>query len=211
MSGTPGRRAANSTRPSRRPRAFIACLNCRKRRVKCETEDDCDAPCERCVKRGLSCSYVPVMDVDAPLINTHPVHGYYPADPDSDLSAEGSPSSPSSLPLDAYYTLPDFQLRSPMMPHAQPLPGFDTFLRVSQGFPQRQPSHWMPPAAHQSPTTLGAMVPGERPVMVKMESFPDTLDPLGLFGSGSEDGDAWRRGYPVHSISPADPAAWFSG
>ncbi|KAJ7142421.1 hypothetical protein C8R44DRAFT_725777 [Mycena epipterygia] len=48
-------------------RVYIACLNCRKRKIKCvTTEESPDKPCERCAKRGLTCEYVSVGDQEFP-------------------------------------------------------------------------------------------------------------------------------------------------
>ncbi|KAJ7185160.1 hypothetical protein GGX14DRAFT_608842 [Mycena pura] len=47
------------TRRSRR--VYIACLNCRKRKTKCITDDDAEEkPCKRCVENRLECKYIPV-------------------------------------------------------------------------------------------------------------------------------------------------------
>ncbi|KAJ7914046.1 hypothetical protein B0H13DRAFT_1873264 [Mycena leptocephala] len=48
--------------PYKRTRVFLACLNCRKRKIKCLTEDSDNRPCERCVRKGLLCQYLPVAD-----------------------------------------------------------------------------------------------------------------------------------------------------
>ncbi|KAJ7468242.1 hypothetical protein B0H11DRAFT_2284192 [Mycena galericulata] len=48
---------------SKRRRAFVACSNCRKRKIKCVTASDADDnPCTRCLKKGLTCEYAPVSD-----------------------------------------------------------------------------------------------------------------------------------------------------
>ncbi|KAJ7622120.1 hypothetical protein FB45DRAFT_121954 [Roridomyces roridus] len=64
---TPG--ASNSPQPERqspresnlhqkRRRIFEACRNCRKRKIRCEAEDDApDAPCTRCKAKNLRCEY----------------------------------------------------------------------------------------------------------------------------------------------------------
>ncbi|KAJ6535596.1 hypothetical protein B0H19DRAFT_1080060 [Mycena capillaripes] len=43
--------------PARRTRVFLACLNCRKRKIKCLTVDSEEKPCGRCVRKGLLCEY----------------------------------------------------------------------------------------------------------------------------------------------------------
>ncbi|KAJ7779481.1 hypothetical protein DFH07DRAFT_1030285 [Mycena maculata] len=47
----------------RRRRAIVACVNCRRRKIKCiTTEDPPQGQCERCSKRGLSCEYLTVAE-----------------------------------------------------------------------------------------------------------------------------------------------------
>ncbi|KAJ7456151.1 hypothetical protein FB451DRAFT_1183939 [Mycena latifolia] len=54
-----------TTLVSRRPkRVYIACVHCRKRKIKCITSRD-DQPCQRCKKRGLKCDYVSVPEQQA--------------------------------------------------------------------------------------------------------------------------------------------------
>ncbi|KAJ7604325.1 hypothetical protein FB45DRAFT_957325 [Roridomyces roridus] len=50
---------------ARRRRAFIACTNCRRRKIKCVTDAETD-PCDRCVRKGLGCEYVLVGDEMSP-------------------------------------------------------------------------------------------------------------------------------------------------
>ncbi|KAJ7473267.1 hypothetical protein FB451DRAFT_1174918 [Mycena latifolia] len=44
---------------SARKRIYVACLHCRKRKIKCITASESE-PCERCARRGLECEYLPV-------------------------------------------------------------------------------------------------------------------------------------------------------
>ncbi|KAJ7164498.1 hypothetical protein C8R46DRAFT_313399 [Mycena filopes] len=44
----------------KRTRVYIACTACRKRKVKCLSDEYEQTPCERCVRKGLKCEYVPV-------------------------------------------------------------------------------------------------------------------------------------------------------
>ncbi|KAJ6572432.1 hypothetical protein DFH09DRAFT_1277392 [Mycena vulgaris] len=45
-------------------RTYLACLNCRKQKIKCLTAGE-DTPCERCTRRGLECEYKAVSEVQA--------------------------------------------------------------------------------------------------------------------------------------------------
>ncbi|KAJ7064654.1 hypothetical protein C8F01DRAFT_1354141 [Mycena amicta] len=56
----------------KRRRAYIACSNCRKRKIKCITTSDAEyRPCTRCAQKGLVCEYIAVPD-DALLPDTPP-------------------------------------------------------------------------------------------------------------------------------------------
>ncbi|KAJ7781336.1 hypothetical protein B0H16DRAFT_1710553 [Mycena metata] len=60
---------------NRRRRATIACVNCRRRKVKCATtEDPPRNPCARCTKRSLVCEYVAVEedDLESPVSPLYP-------------------------------------------------------------------------------------------------------------------------------------------
>ncbi|KAJ7785200.1 hypothetical protein DFH07DRAFT_975751 [Mycena maculata] len=69
---TPGNTKKNSIMSSStstiliipRKRAYIACSNCRRRKIKCINNNGESGrnPCERCSKRGLDCEYVTVSE-----------------------------------------------------------------------------------------------------------------------------------------------------
>ncbi|KAJ6555981.1 hypothetical protein B0H19DRAFT_1071119 [Mycena capillaripes] len=48
--------------PVQPKRAHIACLNCRRRKMKCISDQYEEKPCERCIQKGLQCEYVPVAE-----------------------------------------------------------------------------------------------------------------------------------------------------
>ncbi|KAF7316546.1 C6 finger domain [Mycena indigotica] len=63
MSSTSSASATTSKLFQKRRRAYIACSNCRKRKVKCITVSDADyRPCTRCSQKGLLCEYIAVTD-----------------------------------------------------------------------------------------------------------------------------------------------------
>ncbi|KAJ7142323.1 hypothetical protein C8R44DRAFT_725690 [Mycena epipterygia] len=44
-------------------RAYIACVNCRQRKLKCiKAEESLKKPCKRCAQKGLDCEYISVAD-----------------------------------------------------------------------------------------------------------------------------------------------------
>ncbi|KAJ7486528.1 hypothetical protein FB451DRAFT_1167956 [Mycena latifolia] len=60
-------------------RAYIACVHCRKRKIKCFTPRE-GQPCKRCIKKGLLCDYLPVPEQQARSESTS--HGQETADYD---------------------------------------------------------------------------------------------------------------------------------
>ncbi|KAJ6578462.1 hypothetical protein B0H19DRAFT_1253701 [Mycena capillaripes] len=59
--------ATNSTLFTKRRRAFVACANCRKRKIKCISLSDGDGmPCKRCTAKGLECEYLAVDELAPP-------------------------------------------------------------------------------------------------------------------------------------------------
>ncbi|KAJ6532958.1 hypothetical protein B0H19DRAFT_1272626 [Mycena capillaripes] len=49
---------ASSNPFMKRRRAYVACSNCRKRKIKCVTVSEVDyRPCTRCAQKGLKCEY----------------------------------------------------------------------------------------------------------------------------------------------------------
>ncbi|KAF7344291.1 Zn(2)-C6 fungal-type domain-containing protein [Mycena venus] len=58
---------AGSSRPfKKRRRAYVACIACRRRKVKCVTpSDDDDTPCTRCSNRGQECEFRAVPDTES--------------------------------------------------------------------------------------------------------------------------------------------------
>ncbi|KAF8144558.1 hypothetical protein K438DRAFT_1782748 [Mycena galopus ATCC 62051] len=47
--------------PEKRTRVYIACMTCRRRKTKCETNHPGN-PCKRCSRRGLACEYISIRD-----------------------------------------------------------------------------------------------------------------------------------------------------
>ncbi|KAJ6514299.1 hypothetical protein C8R47DRAFT_1090882 [Mycena vitilis] len=57
----------------KRRRAYVACTNCRKRKVKCITLSEVDyRPCTRCAQKGLKCEYFTVPEDDPYRADTPP-------------------------------------------------------------------------------------------------------------------------------------------
>ncbi|KAF7324931.1 C6 finger domain [Mycena kentingensis (nom. inval.)] len=146
---------SNATTHQRRPKAYMACLNCRKRKIRCKTNDYEDGPCERCVRKKLDCQYVPVggpepvnegIAVPAlPTLHTgqnpysnHPPmlvdgtygHGYPPAGSSSQHSHNYTQSYPTQYdPMVASGSVP---AQYPTMGGNQQLQGYS----AAHGYPQ---------------------------------------------------------------------------
>ncbi|KAF8205312.1 hypothetical protein K438DRAFT_1757294 [Mycena galopus ATCC 62051] len=50
--------------PSEKPRkrGYIACVECRRLKIKCETDEYQPKPCKRCTTKGLDCKYITVAE-----------------------------------------------------------------------------------------------------------------------------------------------------
>ncbi|KAJ7136953.1 hypothetical protein C8R44DRAFT_948704 [Mycena epipterygia] len=101
-----------------RRRVVLACTNCRRRKIRCLTsEDPPKNPCERCVKKGLKCEYLPVADqgdeLPSPTLRTQTPQlapdGHRPTRPQS--AQHTNPSYSSGPPVD-----PQFQRMGPPNP-----------------------------------------------------------------------------------------------
>lgn len=106
--------AASSSKPvAKRRRAYVACVTCRKRKIKCVTASDADDdPCTRCKKKGIPCEFIAVPDEDESSPGPGPTtsSGYT----DTSQGARLNPASPypqqdiSSYPYNP--NLADYQL-----------------------------------------------------------------------------------------------------
>ncbi|KAJ6467851.1 hypothetical protein C8R45DRAFT_1219021 [Mycena sanguinolenta] len=78
----------------KRRRTLMACLNCRKRKLRCiTTEQPPKNPCARCTKKNLPCEYVPATEHD----DQSSSHSSSPRTPNFSES-EAAPRSPSVAP-----------------------------------------------------------------------------------------------------------------
>ncbi|KAJ7277460.1 hypothetical protein C8J57DRAFT_1223211 [Mycena rebaudengoi] len=92
----------------KRRRAYVACTNCRQRKVRCVSPSEVgDEPCNRCSKRGLKCEYIAIPDCqetssDGDSTTTpEPLSGSNSPD---GLSPAPYTSVSSSLPMDPSYS-----------------------------------------------------------------------------------------------------------
>ncbi|KAJ7676652.1 hypothetical protein DFH06DRAFT_1428293 [Mycena polygramma] len=78
---------------TKRTRIYVACINCRKRKVRCITTDDSEEkPCKRCTEKGLSCSYLAVCEErDNPPQNPPPPSQRWNQGPRSSSNASSAP------------------------------------------------------------------------------------------------------------------------
>ncbi|KAJ7900506.1 hypothetical protein B0H13DRAFT_1883410 [Mycena leptocephala] len=59
------------TRVPPKKRGYIACRNCRRRKVKCITDEYEGKPCQKCIQEGLKCEYVTVEQEQSASLRTH--------------------------------------------------------------------------------------------------------------------------------------------
>ncbi|KAJ7619718.1 hypothetical protein FB45DRAFT_1096178 [Roridomyces roridus] len=74
-----------------RKRALMACLGCRKRRVRCNAINGYDNPCDRCSHRNLACEYISVAEESGRAASS-------PSPNPSSRSSSSCSSSPSPSP-----------------------------------------------------------------------------------------------------------------
>ncbi|KAJ7914066.1 hypothetical protein B0H13DRAFT_1873282 [Mycena leptocephala] len=60
------------TRVPPKKRGYIACRNCRRRKVKCITDEYEGKPCQKCIREGLKCEYVSVEQEQSASLRTPP-------------------------------------------------------------------------------------------------------------------------------------------
>ncbi|KAF7314106.1 Zn(2)-C6 fungal-type domain-containing protein [Mycena chlorophos] len=79
-----------------RSRVPVACVRCRRRKIKCKISNDAQS-CERCTKKGFQCEYIPVNDPRnaVPPISTSAAAAA--ATPGMRSASPASASSPESL------------------------------------------------------------------------------------------------------------------
>ncbi|KAJ7635240.1 hypothetical protein FB45DRAFT_911092 [Roridomyces roridus] len=92
-----------------RKRAYMACSNCRRRKIKCSNINDENGhePCERCLKRRLECEYVAVTDPPPP--RSPKTHGH------GSSTKTNSTRPPCESP--AFHTSGSMRLQSYPDPH----------------------------------------------------------------------------------------------
>ncbi|KAJ7718358.1 hypothetical protein DFH07DRAFT_333863 [Mycena maculata] len=100
-----GKSKKSTQTTSKRRRAFVACSNCRKRKIKCVTASDADDdPCTRCSQKGLTCEYAAVSENDSASESSRPntPSAWYP--------------SQANPPQNAYASIPQFLGTAPALP-----------------------------------------------------------------------------------------------
>ncbi|KAJ7020176.1 hypothetical protein C8F04DRAFT_1242204 [Mycena alexandri] len=148
---------------SQRKRIYLACVNCRHRKVRCITTGDSpDTPCQRCVKHGLICDYVPVsLEREKSLFDTPPGEGsnsthsptmppsWSQAPPHNGTYGRSNYAPPSAPHFNPSYGQPGcpFSVQFSAGLPARPLPS--GFHRQQSHFPIRQPrTSSLPPRIH---------------------------------------------------------------
>ncbi|KAJ7132651.1 hypothetical protein C8R46DRAFT_1235606 [Mycena filopes] len=179
------KKAKSPTPPTNnRRRAFQACLQCRRRKTRCITDelDDGDHPCARCTRNNLTCEYGAVTKPE-------------PVPPELSPSARCSPLPPLVwVPQAPRYTPPPEP--SPPLPHTTPPPpnhrprysgsdypdlGLCESLPLPPVHSDSLPSvlfESLPPALYmplQTPSTYCSRSPQTHPGDVPLPLYPDNL------------------------------------
>ncbi|CAK5274995.1 unnamed protein product [Mycena citricolor] len=148
-SATSSKPAVDSSVFSTRRRAYMACTNCRHRKIKCIAPADGDfGPCKRCAKRDMACEYVAVPEEMA--YERH--NDYASPDPTNyDYTARNVQAGRSRDPQPI--TLPSASLNEYMRPSGglQPDQRASFVDYSSQWPPGRQPTSGLPSAGYMHP------------------------------------------------------------
>ncbi|KAJ6486977.1 hypothetical protein C8R45DRAFT_1145705 [Mycena sanguinolenta] len=101
--------SSSSTSPTtsslfmKRRRAYVACGNCRRRKVKCITPSEVDyKPCTRCAQKGLKCEYFPGLGDEPSLEPITPPASNQPSSHYLDKSCSPPPITPPSAGISEY-------------------------------------------------------------------------------------------------------------
>ncbi|KAJ6488834.1 hypothetical protein C8R45DRAFT_1097181 [Mycena sanguinolenta] len=95
--------------PSKPRRTYVACLACRKRKIKCFTDGSEKKACRRCSHKGIQCEYLPV-----PSAQKHaPSHSPFPPLRSTAVPSSNPYSATNNYRLsDSEYPQPSFAPRS---------------------------------------------------------------------------------------------------
>ncbi|KAJ6483273.1 hypothetical protein C8R45DRAFT_931885 [Mycena sanguinolenta] len=180
---------------SQKKRIYVACLNCRKRKVKCITPDE-QTPCKRCTEKGLECEYVPVcverekalFTEEIASLSSHrpgtPSWGHAPQAPGANSASYANNhygqqhvARPNSYYGESQYTQPSGSpyTQAPYPPQQQPqfpnnpLHGYPATAYPPQNQSPQYPSSGMPypPSAIRQTTDTVLVLPEEHVTVVE--------------------------------------------
>ncbi|KAJ7628777.1 hypothetical protein FB45DRAFT_1004265 [Roridomyces roridus] len=191
----------------RRTRVYIACVNCRRRKIRCKSGDSEEKPCERCVKKGLRCEYVPVDGRDSN-VNESTLNTSFAAHPQMYPSHHGHhrEAGPPSVDPRSRYTQPQPQPTGSSSHRRNPVgPGAIHALPSGQG---PYPGHTVPSHAPSNPTPPGGAYyhPSSHGPEMNMGPYPT--------GYEGHHGQQQQLAYPPFQWSAAQPpivCTWISG
>ncbi|KAJ7035797.1 hypothetical protein C8F04DRAFT_1394593 [Mycena alexandri] len=176
-----------------RTRRAQACTECRARRIKCVTGDDAtSAPCERCVRRGFTCKFVPVAGQPRQSPSTN--------EEQPTRKPSGSPPLiPQDLEREYSNFIPPAQLPDISVPHLFSLPPRISLPRDSRGSGYG-PSHHHRPAFTRENSVLNTDEPteGYRPYTSNL----DLESAVFLFSPGATNNEYYSG--PRHWDSPPE-------
>ncbi|CAK5261803.1 unnamed protein product [Mycena citricolor] len=112
------RRRAHGAHCAKPSRAFVACSHCRRRKIRCLTNDVTQEPCRRCVQKGLFCEYRAVSEDEKDSLSASPTAG------SADLSEYGGSDTSECSPYLPHHTLLPSPTWPPPSPNAWPVPSY---------------------------------------------------------------------------------------
>ncbi|KAJ6478571.1 hypothetical protein C8R47DRAFT_1198494 [Mycena vitilis] len=161
-----GSRGSSSSYPVKPPppghqRNRIACSNCRRRKVKCVTkEKQPRSPCERCLREGTTCEYIPASPTEE-RSSPPPTTWAEPLDPGSYARSQGVSAPPASSQPTGY---------SACIPQAA-VPSGNYMAPVRQ--PEYPPSsHIFSPGSNYQPGIPGNQLPATNPAYFETNPPP---------------------------------------
>ncbi|KAJ6488830.1 hypothetical protein C8R45DRAFT_1097178 [Mycena sanguinolenta] len=95
--------------PSKSRRTYVACLACRKRKIKCFTDGSAEKACRRCSHKGIQCEYLRVSSAQKHVPSHSP---FLPLTSIAVPSANPYSATRNYWPSDSGYPQPSYTPRS---------------------------------------------------------------------------------------------------
>ncbi|KAJ6488347.1 hypothetical protein DFH09DRAFT_1324411 [Mycena vulgaris] len=161
---------SNLAQFTKRRRIYIACVHCRKRKIKCITAPEApEHPCERCARRGLKCEYVAISEQDPP--SPSPTSGGYTIPPTGHSDRGPANAYPQSQHYRGYnappagpsnnYNSSHYKSSNPLSTGVQP--SVPTNYQQNPAYRPQHPGSIQPPAYNYAALSQASQYPNTRP------------------------------------------------